>query len=161
MQEVNGPTGKTVRPYPKSENRCTRNCAPPRAEHRKVSALKKAIRIYKCLIKPRWEYGMHLTSWTPAISSGVEEVERLFSRQVFGGIGRNRAKGLRLLCRIQSAENRIEILALRMLARAREQKKKILAQPRQDRNMTELQWISRDIAAMLRKVQFREALGHL
>ncbi len=104
---------------------------------------------------------MHLTPWTPAISSGVEEVERLFLGQIFGGMGRNRAQRLRLLCRIQSAENRREILALRMLERAREQKKKILAQPRQDRNMTELQWISRDIAEMLRKVQFHEALGHL
>ncbi len=27
--------------------------------------------------------------------------------------------------------------------------------------MTQLQWISRDIAAMLRKFQFRAALGHL
>ncbi len=90
---------------------------------------------------------MPLTLWTPTISSGVEEVERMFFGQVFGGMGRNRAQRLSLLCRIQSAENRRDVLALRMLERAREQKKKILDQPRQDRNMTELQWIGRDIAA--------------
>ncbi len=37
----------------------------------------------------------------------------------------------------------------------------ILAQPRLHRNMTELQWISRDIAAMLDRDQFQEALIHL
>ncbi len=37
----------------------------------------------------------------------------------------------------------------------------ILAQPRPQRNMIELQWISRDIAAMLCRDQFQEALMHL
>ncbi len=47
---------------------------------------KKALRMYKCWIQPRWEYAAHLTPWTSAIKSGVEEVERLFFGQVFGGI---------------------------------------------------------------------------
>ncbi len=37
----------------------------------------------------------------------------------------------------------------------------ILAQPRLHRNMTELQWICRDIAAMLDRDHFQEALIHL
>ncbi len=113
--------------------------------------IEKSIRIYKCLIQPRWEYAMHLVPWTPRIQQAIEDTEKTFFAQVFGNIGRKRSKRLRLLCRIDSAEHRRKILALRMLERATERKERILAEPPLTRNVGELQWACRDIAAMLRR----------
>ncbi len=104
----------------------------------------KSIRIYKCLVQPRWEYAMHLTLWVPELSAHIEEVEKAFFSQLFGAIGRNRTKLLRLLCRISAAKDRRKILALKMLERTRDRKKVILAQPRELRNFEELQWTSRE-----------------
>ncbi len=57
---------------------------------------------------------MHLVPWTLRIQQAIEDTETFFA-QVFGNIGRKCSKRLRLLCRIDSAEHRRKILALRML----------------------------------------------
>ncbi len=48
-----------------------------------------------------------------------------------------------------------------MLERARERKKDILSTHRERRNLEELKWISRDIAAILRRDQFQEQFRFL
>ncbi len=82
---------------------------------------------------------MHLTPWAPELSAQVEEVEKTFFSQVLGAIGRKCTKRLRLLCRIDVAEDRRKLLALKMLERTRVRKKLILAQQRELRNFEELQ----------------------
>ncbi len=77
---------------------------------------------------------MHLTPWAPELSAQIEEIEKAFFSQVFGAIGRNRTKRLRLLCRIDAAEERRKMLALKMLERSRDRKKLILARPGELRN---------------------------
>ncbi len=94
---------------------------------------------------------MHLAPWTHRIQQAIEDTEKTFFAQVFGNIGRKRSKRLRLLCRIDSAEHRRKILALRMLESAKERKERILSEPPLTRNVGELQWACRDIAGMLRR----------
>ncbi len=48
-----------------------------------------------------------------------------------------------------------------MLERAKERKERILSEPPFTRNVGELQWACRDIAAMLRREQFEEMVDHL
>ncbi len=50
-----------------------------------------------------------------ALRAQIEKVEKAFFSQVFGTIGRNRTKRLRLLCRIGAAEEQRKLLALKML----------------------------------------------
>lgn len=104
---------------------------------------------------------MHLTPWTPRIQTAIEEVERTFFQQVLGPIAKSRSARLRLLCRIQAVEDRRMVLALKMLVRANTKKESLLVVPRDSRDVDELQWVCRDMAAMLRHEQFEKALEYL
>ncbi len=97
----------------------------------------------------------------PQTTESDRRREKTFFAQLFGNIGRNRSKRLRLLCRIDSADHRRKMLALRKLERAKERKEKILSETLPARNIGELQWACRDIAAMLRREQFKIVFDHL
>lgn len=128
---------------------------------RKGISIQKCIQVYKALIQPRWEYAMHLTPWTQDVQNAIKEVEQTFFKQIFGPLARGKTDRLRLLCRIQTAEQRREILAFKMLRRTVMKEQKYLEDPPESRHTQELQAIRNDIAALENRGPFDEAGKHL
>ncbi len=108
----------------------------------------------------RWEYAIHLSPWTNSIREAIGEVEKSFFFQVFGGIPHRKMEWLRMLCRIHTPKHRRVILEFRMLQRERSRKEAILQRQNFERNFDELEWVSRDIAVMLRREKFQLPLQY-
>ncbi len=105
----------------------------------------KAIRLYKALIQPRWEYAMHISPGTDEASLPVQEVEKAVFRQAFGPIAHGRVNRLKLLSRI-----RPEKATHRQNAYTYEKRKKIiLSEPPGPNYHAELYWLEQDAKEML------------
>ncbi len=78
----------------------------------------------------------------PKLKKALEDVEKTFVAQMFGANRRNRTKRQRLPCIIDLAEHRRRVLALTMLERAKERKKKILAQLYRGETSMKCSWLA-------------------
>ncbi len=104
---------------------------------------------------------MHLAPLTARLLQAIEDAENTFFARSFGNIGRKRSKRPCLLCGIDSAAHERKMVALRKLEKAKERKERVVSGTPPKRNVGEVQWVCRDIAAMPHREKFQEMVGHL